>query len=154
MFDHSRDLPDDLERLTTLRIWHAMWVDRIDCKAAYLRRRQAEEDRGRALRPPAPDWILQLSPANGMPQAVHVGDCGMAGRRTKPVSQDDARRLLTTDGVPACPICRPDSALGIVDLAGPSRERAAAAWFEHPRPAAACRVIRAPYTLCPEQDLP
>lgn len=119
MFDHSRDLPDDPDQLATLRIWHAMWLDRIDRKAAHLRQRQAEEERGRAHRPPAPDWILELSRADGRPIAVHTGHCGMAGRRTKPVDQDGARRLLTTDGVPACPICRPDSALGIVDLVSP-----------------------------------
>ncbi|MGW2965126.1 DUF6233 domain-containing protein [Streptomyces sp. NPDC001220] len=118
MFDNLRDLPDDLERLQTLRIWHAMWLERIDRKAADLRQRQAEEDRGRARRPPAPDWILELARATGHPLAVHVGDCGMAGPRTQPVGQDDARRLLTTDGVPACPICRPDTSLHIVDLAG------------------------------------
>ncbi|MGW3284047.1 DUF6233 domain-containing protein [Streptomyces sp. NPDC001002] len=119
MFDHSRDLPDDLERPQTLRIWHSMWLDRIDRKAAYLRQRQAEEERRQHTRPPAPDWILELSRANGNPQAVHVGDCGMTGRQPRPVGQDEARRLLTVDGVPACPICRPDSALGIVDLADP-----------------------------------
>ncbi|SEF19024.1 hypothetical protein SAMN05216533_8572 [Streptomyces sp. Ag109_O5-10] len=121
VFDNSRDLPDDLDRLQTLRIWHAMWLERIDRKAADLRQRQAEEERGRARRPPVPDWILELNRATGHPLAVHAGDCGMAGRRTQPVGQDDARRLLTTDGVPACPICRPDTSLHIVDgLTSPS----------------------------------
>ncbi|MFD8810432.1 DUF6233 domain-containing protein [Streptomyces sp. NPDC059627] len=114
MFD-SRDLPDDLERLQTLRIWHAMWLERIDRKAADLRQRQADEERGRARRPPTPDWILELHRGTGLPVAVHVGDCGMTGRRRQPVGQDEARRLLTTDGVPACPICRPDTSLHIVD---------------------------------------
>ncbi|MER7841532.1 DUF6233 domain-containing protein [Streptomyces sp. NPDC096040] len=92
------------------------------CPGAALRQRQAEEERGRARRPPAPDWILELNRATGHPLAVHAGDCGMVGRRKRPVGQDDARRLLTTDGVPACPICRPDTALHIVDgLASPSR---------------------------------
>jgi len=96
-----------------------MWLERIDRKAADLRKRQAEEERGRTRRPPVPDWILELNRATGHPLAVHVGDCGMAGRRKRPVGQDDARRLLTTDGVPACLICRPDTALHI-DLRGRS----------------------------------
>ncbi|MFE5038225.1 DUF6233 domain-containing protein [Streptomyces sp. NPDC056683] len=97
-----------------------MWLERIDRKAADLRQRQAEEERSRARRPPAPDWILELNRATGHPVAVHAGDCGMAGRRRRPVGQDDARRLLTTDGLPACPICRPDTSLHIVDgLAAP-----------------------------------
>ncbi|WP_331724029.1 DUF6233 domain-containing protein [Streptomyces sp. NBC_00005] len=137
MFDHARDLPDDLERLQTLRIWHALCLDRIDRKIAYLQERQAAEERGRARRPPTPDWILELNRTTGHPLAVHVGDCGMTGHRTQPVSHDSARRLLTTDQVPACPFCRPDTELHIVDLAdrpaglqartpaGPSLARAA-----------------------------
>ncbi|MFM9562533.1 DUF6233 domain-containing protein [Streptomyces turgidiscabies] len=38
-----------------------------------------------------------------------------SGRRRRQVDQDGARRLLTVDGVPACPICRPDPALHITD---------------------------------------
>ncbi|MEU1450596.1 hypothetical protein [Streptomyces mirabilis] len=33
MFD---DLPPDLARLLTLRVWHAMWLQRIDTKIAAL----------------------------------------------------------------------------------------------------------------------
>ncbi|MGY4983471.1 DUF6233 domain-containing protein [Streptomyces sp. 900105755] len=98
-----------------MRIWHARWLERSDRKAAGLRQRQAEEERGRARRPSAPDWILELNRGTGRPLAVHAGDCGMAGRRRQPAGQADARRLLTTDGVPACPICRPDTSLHIVD---------------------------------------
>ncbi|MFK0154274.1 DUF6233 domain-containing protein [Streptomyces sp. NPDC090493] len=92
-----------------------MWLDRIDRKAAELQQRQAEEERGRARRPPVPDWILELNRATGHPLAVHVGDCGMVGRRRRAVDQDGARRLLATDGIPACPICRPDTALHITN---------------------------------------
>ncbi|WP_455752971.1 hypothetical protein [Streptomyces chartreusis] len=57
MFD---DLPPDLERLHTLRVWHALWLERIDRKIAALQRRQAEEERGRRTRPERPDWIVEL----------------------------------------------------------------------------------------------
>jgi hypothetical protein len=94
-----------------MRTWHAMWLARIDRKAAELEQRQAEEEHRR----PIPDWILELNRATGHPLAVHVGDCGMAGRRRRQVDRDGARRLLTVDGEPACPICRPDTALHITD---------------------------------------
>ncbi|MCX5238950.1 DUF6233 domain-containing protein [Streptomyces prunicolor] len=77
-----------------MRVWHAMWLDRIDRRMAYVQQRQAEEERGRRNRPRPPDWILELNRATGHPLAVHVGDCGMAGRRSRPVGQDEARRLL------------------------------------------------------------
>ncbi|MFC4650893.1 hypothetical protein ACFPEU_54240 [Streptomyces mangrovi] len=44
------DLPPDLDRLQTLRVWHALWLERIDRKIACLRQRQAEEERGRGPR--------------------------------------------------------------------------------------------------------
>ncbi|MDT0570328.1 hypothetical protein RM704_23140 [Streptomyces sp. DSM 3412] len=53
MFD---DLPPDLERLRTLRVWHVMWLERIDRKIAALRQREAEQEHERRSRPPRPDW--------------------------------------------------------------------------------------------------
>jgi hypothetical protein len=108
------DLPPDLERLTTLRVWHAMWLDRIDRRIAYVQKRQAEEERGRRNRPQPPDWVVELSRATGGPLQVHDGECGMKGKRHRAVSRDEARRLLTTDGVPACPFCHPDTQLRII----------------------------------------
>ncbi|MGW0602136.1 DUF6233 domain-containing protein [Streptomyces sp. NPDC002776] len=114
MFD---DLPPDLDRLKTLRVWHALWVDRIDAKIAALRQRQAEEERGRQSRPAPPDWIVELGIGSSQPPVeVHVGDCHMAGKRRRAVSRDEARRLLTT-GLRACTHCQPDTQLGILDLA-------------------------------------
>lgn len=60
MFD---DLPPDLDRLRTLRVWHALWLERIDRKIAYLRQRQAEEECGRRNRPQPPDWIVAAGAA-------------------------------------------------------------------------------------------
>jgi hypothetical protein len=50
VFDNSRDLPDELEQLRTLRIWHAMWLERIDRKAAELRRGSGRPKRSAAGR--------------------------------------------------------------------------------------------------------
>ncbi|MEU1465930.1 DUF6233 domain-containing protein [Streptomyces sp. NPDC005727] len=53
----------------------------------------------------------------------------MAGKRRRPVEQDEARRLLA-DGTSACPHCRPDTGLGIVDL----RQGSASDSVRCPRP--------------------
>jgi hypothetical protein len=45
---------------------------------------------------------------------VHMGDCHMAGKRSRPITQDQARRALS-DQVPACTHCRPDAGLGILE---------------------------------------
>ncbi|MFM9540045.1 DUF6233 domain-containing protein [Streptomyces turgidiscabies] len=114
MFD---DLPPDLARLDALRVWHALWLERIDRKIAFLRQRQAEEEHGRRNRPLRPDWVVELGNGTGEPFQVHDGECGMTGRRQRAIGRDEARRLLTTGEVQACPICHPDTRLHIIDLA-------------------------------------
>ncbi|OWA00996.1 hypothetical protein B9W62_35770 [Streptomyces sp. CS113] len=92
MFD---DLPSDLDQLRTLRIWHALWVQRVDAKAAAIRQRQTEEEHGRPNRPTPPEWIVELGIGAGRPPLqVPAGDCHMAGKRHRPVDRDEARRLL------------------------------------------------------------
>ncbi|MGW1735322.1 DUF6233 domain-containing protein, partial [Streptomyces sp. NPDC001999] len=44
----------------------------------------------------------------------HTGDCGMGGKRTKPMTREQALRALTEDGITACPYCRPDRELGVL----------------------------------------
>ncbi|MET8957192.1 DUF6233 domain-containing protein [Streptomyces sp. NPDC004533] len=120
MFD---DLPPDLERLRTLRVWHALWMERIDRKIAALERRQAEQERGRRERPRPPDWLVELGIGTGQPPVqVHAGDCRMAGKRRRAVSRDEARRLLAT-GLRACSHCQPDARLNILDLPAPAAAR-------------------------------
>ncbi|MDX3763475.1 DUF6233 domain-containing protein [Streptomyces sp. AK02-04a] len=106
MFD---DLPPDLARLLTLRVWHATWLQRIDTKIAALQERETEQEQGRNNRPQEPDWIVELGIGNGRPPTeVHVGGCYAAGRRRRPVPRDEARRLLTS-GVRACTHCKPST---------------------------------------------
>ncbi|CAL9677787.1 hypothetical protein SUDANB105_08098 (plasmid) [Streptomyces sp. enrichment culture] len=78
-------------------------------------RRDAERQRGIAARPPAPDWLIEQSLSRDVPPVyVHVGGCHMAGKRSKGVGRDQALRALT-EGVAACPHCRPDTELGVLD---------------------------------------
>ncbi|MEQ6028064.1 DUF6233 domain-containing protein [Streptomyces salinarius] len=112
MFD---DLPDDDDRLQTLRIWHAMWVQRIDAKLAARRQRRAEEEYGRRHRPALPEWIVELGiGARHPPVQVHAGDCHMAGQRRRAVDRNEARRLLAA-GLQACGHCQPDVELRVIN---------------------------------------
>lgn len=78
-------------------------------------RRQAERRHGEQARPPAPDWLLELGlNRDAVPVYVHDGSCWNAGKRSRGVGRDAALRALA-DGVPACPHCRPDAALGYLD---------------------------------------
>ncbi|MFE9222867.1 DUF6233 domain-containing protein [Streptomyces lavendulae] len=48
------------------------------------------------------------------PARVHTGQCWDTRTRCKPATADQARSALTA-GVSACPHCRPDTALGILE---------------------------------------
>ncbi|MFB6771760.1 DUF6233 domain-containing protein [Streptomyces sp. NPDC056337] len=79
------------------------------------RRHRAERQRGNEARPAPPDWLLEQG-LNGHspPVYVHTGDCWNMGKYSKGISQDQARRALA-DGTKACPHCRPDTALRMLD---------------------------------------
>lgn len=76
--------------------------------------REAERQRGEQARPPAPDWMIEQGLNGGMPVYVHRGDCHMKGKRSRGVTEDQARRALA-EGVAACTYCRPDTDLGVLD---------------------------------------
>ncbi|MEU3340448.1 DUF6233 domain-containing protein [Streptomyces sp. NPDC006668] len=77
-------------------------------------RREAERQRGLEARPPAPEWLLERGLSKGNVVYVHAGDCWNAGKRSHGVSRQQALRALV-DGVKACPQCRPDTLLGVLD---------------------------------------
>ncbi|MFE6485694.1 DUF6233 domain-containing protein [Streptomyces sp. NPDC057757] len=111
MFD---DLPPDLVRLNALRVWHALWLERIDRQIAAVQQREAEVEHGRRTRPRDPDWFVELGPGQGQPPSViHAGGCYIAGKRRRPVDRAEALRLLD-GGLPACRVCRPDNDLAFL----------------------------------------
>ncbi|MCT9009978.1 DUF6233 domain-containing protein [Streptomyces rhizosphaerihabitans] len=49
-----------------------------------------------------------------IPDAVHTDGCGTAGKNTKPLAREQTLRVITEDGVTACPYCRPDTDPGVL----------------------------------------
>ncbi|MFE0420668.1 DUF6233 domain-containing protein, partial [Streptomyces tendae] len=99
-----------------MRIWQALWVQRIDTKIAVIEQRQPEEEHGRRHRPAPAAWIVELGIGAGRPPLqVHAGDCLVSGKRRRPVDRDEARRLLT-EGLEVRDHCQPDIQLHILDL--------------------------------------
>ncbi|MFD7774293.1 DUF6233 domain-containing protein [Streptomyces sp. NPDC059753] len=89
-------------------------VEQIDRWIAAEERREAERQRGEQARPPAPDWLIEMGLGGRDPVYVHVGGCHMAGKRSRGVERDQALRAVT-EGIDACPHCRPDTGLGLLD---------------------------------------
>lgn len=78
-------------------------------------RREAERLRGEQVRPPAPDWLIELGIGSGRaPVYVHVGGCHMAKNRARSITEEQARRALWGQ-VPACTHCKADAELGAMD---------------------------------------
>ena len=64
-----------------MRVWHALWLDRIDRNIARLERRKADEKHGRKRRPPTPEWVVEVGIGTGRrPVQVHVGTCHITGQ--------------------------------------------------------------------------
>ncbi len=112
------DLPRDLAQLRTLRVWHAIWLDRIERAIGMAEQRERELERRRAMDAVrAPDWVIEYGlNRDALPNAVHLGECEMVpkGMRVKGVDSDTARRAIA-GGVKACTFCRPDTELGLLD---------------------------------------
>ena len=81
MFD---DLPPDLDRLHTLRVWHALWLDRIERKIAWLERRKAEEEHGRRTRPRPPEWVVEIGIGVGKPGFAWAGEKKISAKKEWP----------------------------------------------------------------------
>ncbi|MEU8968118.1 DUF6233 domain-containing protein [Streptomyces monashensis] len=109
------DLPPDLPRLRTLETWLSYTLARVRQQIADIERQQVERERGEQARPEPPDWLIEYGlNRDSLPTAVHVGECTMAGKRSKATDSDTIRRALA-GGVKACTFCRPDTELGILD---------------------------------------
>ncbi|MFD6288329.1 DUF6233 domain-containing protein [Streptomyces sp. NPDC060205] len=122
MFDY---LPADLARLLTLRTWHAMWLHRIDAKTAAVRHDEAEQKSGLLAHVPGRECVVELGIRAGRPPVeVHAGHHFALGRRHKPLSRDDARRLLDA-GLRACGHRTQDTALDILLSSRPALPPAA-----------------------------
>jgi hypothetical protein len=108
------DLPPDIARLRTLETWLTLTLDRVREKIAATEQRESERQHGIEARPPAPDWLIERGLSGQDTVYVHEGGCWNAGKRSRGVDRSTALHALTS-GVPACPHCRPDTALGILD---------------------------------------
>jgi hypothetical protein len=113
--EHVNDsAPSRLDSLHFLARVQEQDLDRTRRWIAAEEQRQAEQQRGEQARPPQPDWMIEQGLNGGHPVYVHAGDCHMTGKRSKGVSEDQARRALA-EGVAACTHCRPDTELGYLD---------------------------------------
>ncbi len=78
-------------------------------------RREAARQHRPAARRTAQEWAIERGLNGRSAVYVHVGGCTGAGGRAKGVGREQAVRALTEGGVQPCPLCRPDTTLGILE---------------------------------------
>ncbi|MFI9598962.1 DUF6233 domain-containing protein [Streptomyces sp. NPDC052043] len=95
-----------LEKLRTLESWLAWQLQDTRRKIT-------------ALEQAAARYIVEKQIREGHPlgATIHLADCTMPQRETRPLSAEDARAALTKDAqfFHACEFCAPDRSLGIAD---------------------------------------
>ncbi|WP_331742798.1 DUF6233 domain-containing protein (plasmid) [Streptomyces sp. NBC_00868] len=106
--------PPDLARLEVVeQQLHALLVEVRTLIAEARRDQRLAETEHRAV--PEVEWRIQHGiGAVRRPVMVHTGDCSMGMARSHPASREQAVEALA-QGVEACPICRADSGLGMLE---------------------------------------
>jgi hypothetical protein len=108
-------LPPDLPRLRVIETYLSLMLGLVREAISDAERREQEQRRGDEHRPPPPAWLLEMGIGQDrLPMYVHAGDCHMVGKRARSVPADVAVRALA-ERVEACPHCRPDTLLGVLD---------------------------------------
>ncbi|MET9954475.1 DUF6233 domain-containing protein [Streptomyces sp. NPDC006339] len=109
------DLPDDLGRLRILERLAEIILRDIRIKITEAEKRERAMRPVRELRNAR--WVLSHLRQGGHPveDSVHLSDCTMAAEHTRPLTREQAVELLTGHTERACPICRPDTDLGILE---------------------------------------
>ncbi|MFJ9029787.1 DUF6233 domain-containing protein [Streptomyces sp. NPDC102274] len=106
----------------SLRLAALRFLERVQEQDLARTRRWIAEEEGRAAEiaarrppPPPPEWLIERGiDARRSPVAVHAGDCGMAGKVKRPITREQAVAALVERGIRPCPLCRPDTALGVL----------------------------------------
>ncbi|MEH0589797.1 DUF6233 domain-containing protein [Streptomyces sp. B21-106] len=112
MHDHAASRLDMLRFLERVQEGD---LERTRKWIAMEERRKQEQQRGAEVRPPQPDWLLEMGlNRESPPNMVHVGGCHMTGKRSRGIGRSDALRWLA-EGIPACTHCRPDNELGYLE---------------------------------------
>ncbi|MFE6274298.1 DUF6233 domain-containing protein [Streptomyces goshikiensis] len=115
MPDPLLPLPPALDQLLVIRRWLELTLDRVDERIGAVR--AEEEARARRRPPPAPPqwWIEYGIGVSRRPDRVHTEACKITNRG-KPATREAVLEVLrAVPSAISCPLCRPDSELGLLD---------------------------------------
>ncbi|MFJ7209473.1 DUF6233 domain-containing protein [Streptomyces sp. NPDC098789] len=115
MQDPLLPLPPALDQLLVIRRWLELTLVRVDERISAVRAFEEERARRRPLREPPRWWIEYGIGVSRRPDRVHTSACRMT-TRGKPSTRESVTEVLrTVPSAIACPLCRPDTELGLLD---------------------------------------
>ncbi|MFG3499289.1 DUF6233 domain-containing protein [Streptomyces sp. NPDC047928] len=105
--------PPDDERLAAIEAY--LTVQLLHVKQQRAEKARRKEIQQRTAPPPPPPYQLQRGlDATRTPVRVHIGTCALAGKGAVSATEETARQALAQQ-VEACPVCRPDTELGMIE---------------------------------------
>ncbi|MET9323644.1 DUF6233 domain-containing protein [Streptomyces sp. NPDC003038] len=108
-------LPPAWDQLLVIRRWLELTLARVDERITAVRAAEEEQARRRPL-PQLPSWWIEYGiGAVRKPDRVHTGACRVTSRGRAATRESVLEVLRTVPSVIACPLCRPDSELGLLD---------------------------------------
>ncbi|MEU3774304.1 DUF6233 domain-containing protein [Streptomyces sp. NPDC032472] len=109
-------LPPRLDQLLVVRRWLELTLARVDARIEAVGEQEAVLAQRRPLPEPAAWWLEYGRGIQRAPTRVHTSAC-RRGSRSRPASREEAvETLRSVPTVIACPLCRPESDLGLLDL--------------------------------------
>lgn len=115
MQDPLLPLPPALDQLLVIRRWLELALGRVDERISALRAVEGERARRRPMPEPPRWWIEYGIGVSRRPDRVHTGACRITNRGKPAVREAIIEVLRTVPSAIACPLCRPDSELGLLD---------------------------------------
>ncbi|MET9324981.1 DUF6233 domain-containing protein [Streptomyces sp. NPDC003038] len=108
-------LPSALDQPLLIRRWLELTLlARVDEKISAVR--AADEERARRRPPEPPRWWIEYGiGVSRRPDRIHTGACPITSRGRAATRESVLEVLRTVPSVIACPLCRPDSELGLLD---------------------------------------
>lgn len=109
----------ELEKLRFLYFLYRVQLGQVAQTERWIEAELAKvrERASRRPLPAGPAFVLSYLRVGGKATAdsVHLGDCAMVSHHTRPLDEQQARQAVTSGGIRACEICRPDSELGVLE---------------------------------------
>lgn len=115
MRDPLLPLPPALDQLLVIRRWLELTLARVDEKITVVRTAEEEQARRRPAPEPPHWWIEYGISATRRPERIHTGACPMTSRGRAATRESVLEVLQTVPSAIACPLCRPDSDLGLFE---------------------------------------